>query len=116
MAANKGLDVASNSVDSMLQRGTAAGMKSTTARVAFGAEAVEIRNRLDRCAPGGGEELGKAVGKRMDIGVVPVPSGETAVQHPLAGETDHLDQPVDDDALAADRKIAPRFELQRHHS
>ena len=106
-AADKGFDVAHDAAGGILQRGTAAGIKGTAARAAFSAEAVEIGNRLDRHAPGRREELGEAVGKRMNIGVVPVPSGEAAVQHPLGGEPDHLDQPVDDEALAANRQGWP---------
>ena len=98
---------AHDAVDSILQRGTAAGMKSTAARAAFSAEAVEIGHRLDRHAPGRREEPGEAIGERMDIGIVPVPAGEAAVQHPLWREADHLDQPVDDDALAAIARLWP---------
>jgi hypothetical protein len=40
-------------------------MKSTAARAAFSAEAVEIGHRLDRDAPGRREEPGEAIGERV---------------------------------------------------
>ena len=64
-AADKGLDVTHDAVDGISQRGTAAGMKSTAARAAFSAEAVEIGHRLDRDAPGRREEPGEAIGERV---------------------------------------------------
>ena len=89
-------------------------MKSTATRAAFSAEAVEIGHRLNGDAPGRREEPGEAIGERVDIGVVPVPAGEAAVEHPLGGEADHLDQPVDDDALAANRQAVAVRQGQRH--
>ena len=102
-AADKGLDVTHDAVDGISQRRTAAGIKSTAARAAFSTEAVEIGG-LDGDAPGHREEPGEAIGERVDIGIMPVPAGESAVEHPLGGEADHLDQPVDDDSLAANRQ------------
>ena len=89
-------------------------MKSIAARLAFSAEAVEIGHRLDRHPPGRREELGEAIGKRVDIGIVPVAAGEAAVQHPFGGKPDHLDQPVNDDALAANRQAVAAGQGQRH--
>ena len=37
---------------------------------------------------------------------MPVAAGKAAVQHPLGGEADHFDQPIDSMALAADRQGA----------
>jgi len=45
---------------------------------------------------------------------VPVSAGEAAVEHPLGREADHLDQPVDDDALAANRQAVAASQGQRH--
>lgn len=114
-ASDEGLDTAHNVVGGVLQRGVAIGMKSIPARLTFGAEAGEIGCGLRPYTPGPGKEFGEAVGERLDIGVVPVPSGETPVQHPLIGESPHLDQPVNDDAVAFNRKFVACLQGQRHH-
>src|SRR6516165_3221880 len=114
MPTNKGFEAARDAVDSIVQRRTAAGAKSITARLAFSAEAVEIGHWLDRHAPRRREELGEAIGKRLDIGIVPVPAGEAAVQHLLGAKPDHLDQPVDDDAPAANRQAVAAGQSKWH--
>jgi hypothetical protein len=55
--------------------------------------------------PAGREEFGKAVSQRINIRVVPVPSPRRRSNIRSAGEPDHLDQPIDDKALAANRGL-----------
>ena len=42
-------------------------------------------------------------------------ASEAVVQHAPSRQADHLDQPVDGDAMARNREIAPRLQGQRRH-
>src|SRR5215472_17985293 len=114
MAGHRGPNAAYDTLGSMLQRAAAARIKSAAARPAFGAEAVEIRHRLDRHAPAHAKELGEATRESVDIGPLPVTADKALIQHLLGGKADHLDQPVDDDSLPVNRQSSAAGQRQWH--